>query len=406
MPRKIPAQGINLFQQIYLFQKEYRDSTGLEPMNLSLGNPDGVPCQEILDLKSKFALDSSYELHTYAEDNNIRQFSEGMVAIHAGVELSEIPNALAVPIAGIKTATALLPLACASFERRGEFTVVSNLPAYDVIGTWSEKYLGHKRIGWKLNSESNMRLDVRALAQIFSKSKVDLVHVIRPGNPAAVGATKEEWIEIGKLCSAHGARLVNDAAYVGLSSDPSHVSLASVAKLCPGLEWMELYSVSKSYNDPGARLGVAVGSEDFIRDFILIKGNTDSGPNPGVMAAYGEFFKDRGLARKKLHELRDLYQKRLNYIVPKFRDIGLRPAHKTEAGFFTLWKVPSRAFGVKIESAEHFNKLVIKETGIIGVHFGATEPLIRYAVCADVIAPTFQKRFELEIQKIKPHYED
>lgn len=405
MTRKIPAQGINLFQLIYILMREYREKSGLDPINLSLGNPDGIPCTEILELKSQFSRDPGFEFHTYAEDNNIREFSEGMVALHAGVELRDIPHAKAVPIAGIKTATALLPLACGAFDQRSTFTVVSNLPAYDVIGTWSEKYLGLKRIGWKLKSESNMRLDISELEQLLKANKVNLVHVIRPGNPAAVGATRDEWLAIGKLCARHQVRLVNDAAYVGLSSDPSHVSLASVSHEIPDLEWMELYSVSKSYNDPGARLGVAVGSIDFIDDFILIKGNTDSGPNPGVMAAYGEFFKNRALAKQKLNDLKSLYEKRLAYIVPKFLEIGLKPAHKTEAGFFTLWRVPTRAFGIKIESAEHYNRLVIEKTGIVGVHFGATEPLIRYAVCTDVLSPSFQKRFEAQIREIRPIYE-
>lgn len=406
MPRHIPATGINLFQLIYILMREYREKSGLEPLNLSLGNPDGIPCQEILDLKARFARDPGFEFHTYAEDTNLKMFAEGMVAIHAGVELTNIPGAKAIPIAGIKTATALLPLACAAYDKRSDFTVVSNLPAYDVIGTWSEKYLGLKRVAWKLGSDSNMRLDVAELKRILSLEKVHLVHVIRPGNPAAVGATRAEWISVGKLCAQHGVRLVNDAAYVGLSSDPTHVSLASVAHEVPGLEWMELYSVSKSFNDPGARLGVAVGTIDFIDDFILIKGNTDSGPNPGVMAAYGEFFKDRILACQKLEELKKVYEKRLAYIVPKLTVIGLRPAHKTEAGFFTLWKVPKHAFGEVITSAEHFNRLVIEKTGIVGVHFGATEPLIRYAVCTDVLNPQFQKRFEAEITKIRPEYDD
>lgn len=410
MPRKIPAQGINLFQLIYILIREYRETTGQEPLNLSLGNPDGVPSPEILELKARFARDPAFEFHTYAEDQNINSFVEGMVALHAGLELSSMKGTQAVPIAGIKTATALLPLASAAYEKRSSFTVMSNLPAYDVIGTWTQTYLGLKRVAWPLSSKNNMRLDVGALGELLKKEKIDLLHVIRPGNPAAVGTTRDEWLAIAELCVKNRIRLVNDAAYVGLAQDPSHVSLASVAHRMIGLEWMELYSVSKSYNDPGARLGVALGSTDFIQDFILIKGNTDSGPNPSVMAAYGEFFKNRTGAQKTLNDLRDLYRRRLQYVIPRFKEAGLRPACETEAGFFTLWKVPTHAFGEKIQSAEHFNRRVIEKTGIVGVHFtsaysNTVEPLIRYAVCTDVLNPEFQKRFEIELKKIQPQYE-
>ena len=52
--------------------------------------------------------------------------------------------------------------------------------------------------------------------------------------------------------------------------------------------------------------------------------------------------------------------------------------------------------------AEKFNRLVISELGLVGVHFGA---LVRYAVCADVLAPEFQQRFEEALSKLHPEYE-
>ena len=96
----------------------------------------------------------------------------------------------------------------------------------------------------------------------------------------------------------------------------------------------------------------------------------------------------------------------------------MRQACATDAGFFTLWKVPRRALGVDLRAAakeqrrpvsETFNRTVIAETGIVGVHFDAVdrakpEPLVRYAVCADVLAPSFQKRFEEQLDRLKPSY--
>lgn len=59
------------------------------------------------------------------------------------------------------------------------------------------------------------------------------------------------------------------------------------------------------------------------------------------------------------------------------------------AGFFTLWKTPTQAFGQKIASAQEFNFLMIERTGVLGVHFN---PYIRYAVCDRVE----NMQFELE----------
>ena len=62
---------------------------------------------------------------------------------------------------------------------------------------------------------------------------------------------------------------------------------------------------------------------------------------------------------------------------------GMRLALEPAAGFFTLWMVPSRAFGTRMESAEQFNFLMIEQTGVVGVHFPG---YVRYAVCGDVEA--------------------
>ncbi len=420
MARRIPPSGINLFQLIYVLLREYQEKTGREPLNLSLGNPDGIPPQEIRRLKAKYAADPGYDYHTYAEDKNLLGFAERMVRLHGGLDVGAHPHLRALPIAGIKTATALLPLACGLHlpdrSRRAAFRVASNLPAYDVIGTWSDAYLGARRTVWPLVGAEGMRLNVARLKDALKKDGVDradLVFTIRPGNPAAVGASREDWKELIAFCLEKGTRLVNDAAYAGLAAAGTHVPLAQVAPDYPDLEWIELYSVSKSFNDPGARLGALVGSREFVEDFALVKGNTDSGPVPGVMAAYGEFFADEIGARRALDDIRGLYERRLAYLIPALKGAGLRPACATEAGFFTLWKVPESAFGKRLPDEnrhEAFNRTVIGESGIVGVHFtgfcedGSREPLIRYAVCADVLHAGFKARLESELARLKPVY--
>lgn len=423
--RRIPASGINLFQLIYVLIREYKEKTGLEPMNLSLGNPDGVPDQRLLDLQAKFAKDPAYDFHTYAEDKNLNRFAEGMVESHTSLNVDQFPHLRATPIAGIKTASALLPLACGlhlpNAETRKKFNLVSNLPAYDVIGTWSTSYLATNRRVWPLYSAENMRLNVKRLRtelEAHDAKYPEMIFVIRPGNPAAVGARAEEWKELIELCIERKIRLVNDGAYTALAS-ANHVSLFSVAKDYPALEWTELFSVSKSFNDPGARLGAMVGSKDFIEDYLLIKGNTDSGPVPYLMAAYGEFFKNKELTREVLKNLQNLYAERLDYVVTQFLKAGFQKACDTDAGFFTLWKCPKSVLGLDLAKesqssgiplSELVNRKIISETGIVGVHFtgqaadGGPDPMLRYAVCTDVLNPSFQDRFESALKKLKVQY--
>ncbi len=421
MARQLPPSGINLFQLIYVLIREYVEKTGQPPLNLSLGNPDGVPVEAIRELKARFSKDPGYDYHTYAEDKNLNSFAEGMIALHGGADALRLPHVKFAPTNGIKTTSALLPLACGLHlpdkNRRDSFVVASNLPAYDIIGTWTGSYYGARRVVWPLSSTENMRLSLERLDEALRKEgleRADMLFVIRPGNPAAVGASTADWEALANWCVKRKTRLVNDAAYGALAAPGKHAPLAEVARDHKQLEWMELYSVSKSFNDPGARLGALIGSKDFVEDYLLIKGNTDSGPVPSVMAAYGEFFKDAKASRAALDDLRALYARRLEYVVKSLRGAGLKSACETDAGFFTLWKVPKKALGRELPkdlpAHEAFNRLVISETGIVGVHFegfaddGTREPLIRYAVCADVLDSKFQQRFERELARLKPEY--
>lgn len=63
---------------------------------------------------------------------------------------------------------------------------------------------------------------------------------------------------------------MNDAAYSGLVHK-NHVPLSQVAKNYPELEWMELFSVSKTMSACGWRVGAVVGSEDFISELASVK---------------------------------------------------------------------------------------------------------------------------------------
>jgi len=60
-----------------------------------------------------------------------------------------------------------------------------------------------------------------------------------------------------------------------------------------------------------------------------------------------------------------------------------------------------------MDSAEHFNFLMIEETGVVGVHFPSTSSgqapgYVRYAVCADVAA--MRANLDAAFQKAKVSY--
>ena len=123
-----------------------------------------------------------------------------------------------------------------------------------------------------------------------------------------------------------------------------------------------------------------VGSPDFIGDLKVVKGKTDTGfVAPMAAGVVATFEHDQaGIAR-----YRDMYRSRLSLFSGLLTRHGMRLALEPAAGFYTLWLIPTRAFGRRVESAEHFNFMMIEATGVVGVHFPG---YMRYAVCADVAA--------------------
>jgi aspartate/methionine/tyrosine aminotransferase len=209
----------------------------------------------------------------------------------------------------------------------------------------------------------------------------DLIMMNYPHNPSGQVASREWLRQICEVCSARHIRLFNDAAYIVLSYAADSVTLTEIAADYPELSWAEAFTAAKLIgNGTGWHVGGMVGSPDFIGDLKVVKGKTDTGfvapMAAGVVAAFEN--DQEGIAG-----YREMYRGRLKQLTGLLTRHGMRLALEPAAGFFTLWLIPTRAFGQKIESAEHFNVLMIERTGVVGVHFPG---YVRYAVCADIDA--------------------
>jgi LL-diaminopimelate aminotransferase len=194
-------------------------------------------------------------------------------------------------------------------------------------------------------------------------------------------ATREWLYGLCQFCSDHHIRLFNDAAYFILSYTSDSLTLSDVAPAFPELSWAEAFTAAKLIgNGTGWHVGAMVGSPDFIGDLKIVKGKTDTGfvapMAAGVIAAFEN-------DQAGIEVYRERYRSRLHLLLGLLSENGMQPAIQPAAGFFTLWHVPTYACGRAVESAEHFNFMMIEETGVVGVHFPG---YVRYAVCGDVEA--------------------
>jgi hypothetical protein len=143
--------------------RECEARSGLRALDLSLGNPDSIPADRVRELRAHHQRGERYELHAYAENNNLDQFCEVMLKAFTGLDYTLFQYLQAVPIPGIKTTTSLLPLACGCTSAIGRaFTSCRTCPAYDVIGTWTSSYLASNRVAWPLSVDEGMALSIPA----------------------------------------------------------------------------------------------------------------------------------------------------------------------------------------------------------------------------------------------------
>jgi LL-diaminopimelate aminotransferase len=375
----LPEGGANLFQTIKKVCQE-AEAGGQKLYRLSIGQPSGPALESARQHCADQVMSPKESWHEY-QDNGFLPYPDWAMRFcqaHAprvnlkgyGAELDYLP------IPGIKPMLGLVMLACGAEQKRQDLHVMSmTAPGYPVPRDWAG-YLGVTHGSFSLNPKNAFLPNLEDEESIF---RIDLAMMNLPHNPSGQIATYEYWREVCEFCSKKGIRLVNDGAYLALSHDKRSRALAEVAVDFPGLEWIELFSASKSIaNGTGWRIGGMVGSPDFVNDVKKIKGNTDSGFfAPAAAGALFALENDQagvaGVGR--------LYEERLKLLVPILKERGLRLAVNPGAGFFSLWESPKYAFGRKMVDAEDFNLSMIQETGIVGVHF---DPYIRFAVCGPV----------------------
>jgi LL-diaminopimelate aminotransferase len=374
MARCLQSGGENLFQRIKRIRNDYEKRTGKEAINLSVGEPDGVPTSATRAAAAVACMSAERRVHVYQDNGAPEGFARAMVTHHVGSEIANRPDLAFLPIPGIKPMIGLLPLACGANAGREVVVAGTTKPGYPVIRTWSG-YLGCRYSDWPLYAKNGFRPELADAPKGAS-----IVVFNYPNNPTGATMSVSKWRELCDWATKNSVRLVNDAAYAALVHG-EHAHLSQVAIEFPDLEWIELFSASKSHNATGWRIGVAFGSVDFIADLTTIKGNTDSGfAAPLAIGAMRAIDADQ----IGLQDIRKLYGRRVKILVELLSPY-LKLAAEPNAGFFTFWHIPKEAFGKPVATADEFNNQIIEHCGIVGVPYtGSDGEYIRYAVCYPV----------------------
>lgn len=389
---RLGSGGENVLQTIRAKRAEAQ-GRGVQLIDLSIGEPKGPALLSARQAAAAAAMSEDEAMHAYQYNASpgVPDFAPRFIRAHVQRAFPR-DTVDYLPIPGIKPILGLVPLACGCAEQRITVATMTS-PGYPIPADWCAYHPLVTHSALPLNPANMFR---------FAPDEIppgtDLIMMNYPHNPSGQVAAREWLQKICEVCSTHHIRLFNDAAYVVLSYASDSVTLAEIAPDYPELSWAEAFTAAKLIgNGTGWHVGAMVGSPDFIGDLKIVKGKTDTGfVAPMAVGVVAAFEHDQA----SIARYREMYRARLRRLIELLTPHGMRLALEPAAGFFTLWLVPSRAFGQKIESAEHFNFLMIERTGMVGVHFPG---YVRYAVCADIDA--MAKEIEEAFMQAEVSYE-
>jgi len=172
----------------------------------------------------------------------------------------------------------------------------------------------------------------------------------------------ERVVEIAR---EHNIWVVQDIAYADIVFDgyvaPSILQVQGAKEIA-----VEFFSLSKSYNMPGWRVGFAAGNKELIGALARIKSYLDYGTfTPIQVAAIAALEGDQDC----VNDIRDMYQSRRDVLCEGLNALGW-PVEKPKATMFVWAKIPEQY--LEMGSLE-FAKKLIRDANVAvspGIGFG------------------------------------
>jgi alanine-synthesizing transaminase len=206
------------------------------------------------------------------------------------------------------------------------------------------------------------------------KPKVILISF--PHNPTTITVDLAFMHEIVELAREHGAFIIHDFAYAELGFDGYRPP--SILQVPGAIDYaVEIYSMTKSYNMAGWRVGFCLGNRQLIAALARIKSYLDYGIfQPIQIAAVTALTECEGAPG----QICRIYQDRRDVLIEGLRDAGW-VVDPPKATMFTWARIPE-AFA-ELGSLE-FAKLLMREARVAvspGIGFGPMgEGFVRFSL--------------------------
>jgi L-glutamine---4-(methylsulfanyl)-2-oxobutanoate aminotransferase len=183
-----------------------------------------------------------------------------------------------------------------------------------------------------------------------------------PNNPTGATATPEFFEKTVKLAEQYDLCVVHDFAYGAIGFDGQKPISFLQTKGAKDIG-IEIYTLSKTYNMAGWRVGFAVGNRSVISAIELMQDHLYVSIFGAVQEAAAEALT---ASQECVHELNDLYESRRNVLINGLKSIGWNVT-APKGSFFAWLKVPNDF------TSEEFADFLLEKAQIAvapGVGFG------------------------------------
>lgn len=379
--------GLSLPGHKFAMIKEARDAfvqqhPDVKVIDLGIGEPDECAPEKIA--RRLYEEARLKENRIYA-DNGIFAFKEAAARyLKRLLGLDFDPQTEINHCIGSKSALAALPLA---FINPGD-TVVATVPGYPVFPNMAG-WLGGKVINLKLQPANNYLPDLNELQSVARSTRPKVVLLNYPNNPSGAVANLDFYKEVVAFAHRYHFVLVQDAAYADFVYEGGFCSPLQVEG---GREvTIEVYSLSKSYNMQGYRLGFVVSSPPLLKAFAYVKNHLDSGQFIAIQKAGIEAL-DCSADCIELNRLK--YRRRMERVVDILNKAGLK-AQPSPGTFYLYVPVPSEWHSLRFESGESWSRYLMSQLGIVTIPWDDAGAYVRLAMTFETGTPDFSSEEEV-----------
>ncbi|HTU46825.1 MAG TPA: aminotransferase class I/II-fold pyridoxal phosphate-dependent enzyme [Bryobacteraceae bacterium] len=344
-------------------------AAGTDIIDLGMGNPDGATPEKVVETLIKEARNPLN--HRYSMSRGIPALREAIVARYRkqyGVKLDSESEAIVT--IGAKDALAHLLFAIIG---PGD-AVVSPNPAYP-IHQYGVILADGDAVTLPMPDAATF---LEALKDFYRKAakapKVILISF--PHNPTTTCVDLHFMQEVVELARRHGSYIIHDFAYAELGFDgyrpPSIFEVEGAVDYA-----VEIYSMTKTYNMAGWRVGYCLGNRKLIAALTRIKSYLDYGTFQPIQIAATTALRECDDAPR---EICAVYQARRDVLVRGLHEAGWR-VDPPKATMF-LWAPIPEPFA-EMGSLE-FAKLLMREAHVAvspGMGFGPMgEGFVRFSL--------------------------